>query len=29
VLVGLHMLGASLLVVVLTLGLMNLRRHPL
>jgi len=29
VLVGLHMLGASLLVVVVTLGVMNLRRHPL
>jgi heme a synthase len=28
VLVGLHMLGASLLVVVMTLGVMNLRRHP-
>jgi heme a synthase len=29
VLVGLHMLGASLLVVTVTLGLMNLRHHPL
>jgi cytochrome c oxidase assembly protein subunit 15 len=29
VLVGLHMLGASLLVVTLTLGVMNLRRNPL
>ncbi len=29
VLVGLHMLGASLLVVVVTLGVMNLRRHPI
>jgi cytochrome c oxidase assembly protein subunit 15 len=29
VLVGLHMLGACLLVVVMTLGVMNLRRHPL
>jgi cytochrome c oxidase assembly protein subunit 15 len=28
-LVGLHMLGASLLVVVVTLGLLNLRRNPL
>ncbi len=28
VLVALHMLGASVLVVVVTLGLMNLRRHP-
>ena len=29
VLVGLHMLGASLLVVTMTLGVMNLRRNPL
>jgi cytochrome c oxidase assembly protein subunit 15 len=29
VLVGLHMLGASLLVVTLTLGVMNIRRNPL
>ena len=29
VLVGLHMLGASLLVVTVTLGVMNLRRNPL
>jgi cytochrome c oxidase assembly protein subunit 15 len=29
VLVGLHMLGASLLVVTMTLGLMNLRHQPL
>ncbi len=29
VLVALHMLGASLLVVILTLGVMNLRRHPI
>lgn len=29
VLVGLHMLGACLLVVAMTLGLMNLRRHPI
>ena len=29
VLVGLHMLGASLLVVTLTLGVMNLRHNPL
>ena len=29
VLVALHMLGASLLVVVVTLGVMNLRRHPI
>jgi heme a synthase len=29
VLVGLHMLGAALLVVTMTLGVMNLRRNPL
>ena len=29
VLVGLHMLGASLLVDTVTLGLMNLRHNPL